>query len=102
MKILTTFTVICLLFASCNSSTKQQFEYSENPNFNISVSFSETIGATPKDGRLLLMLANNNESEPRFQVGEGLNAQLIYGMNVSEWYPNESKTFTSSDFGFPI
>ena len=102
MRLLPAFAVICLLFAGCNSSTKKQFEHSENPDFNISVSFPEAASSTPMDGRLLLMLADNNESEPRFQISEGLNGQLIYGMNVFEWYPNESKTFKTTDFGFPI
>ena len=102
MRLLPVFTVIYLLFVGCNSSTQKQFEGSENQNFNVSVIFPAEISAEPKDGRLLLMLADNDNSEPRFQISEGLNGQLIYGMNVSEWQPNEQKTFKTTDFGFPI
>jgi len=36
----------------------------------------------PEDGRLLLIFANNNETEPRFQINGGLKTQVIFGMNV--------------------
>ena len=31
----------------------------------------------PEDGRLLLIFANNNETEPRFQINGGLKTQVI-------------------------
>ena len=60
----------CLL--SCNSDPNR-FESS-----TILVSYSAEIGQQTYDGRILLILADNNESEPRFQVSEGLNAQPIF------------------------
>ncbi len=67
----------------------------------INVSFSNKISTENLDGRLLLMLSNNNEKEPRFQIG-GLNSQLIYGMNIDKLAPGKKVTFNEDVFGFPI
>ncbi|MCU0419591.1 MAG: hypothetical protein MUC38_08015 [Cyclobacteriaceae bacterium] len=54
------------------------------------------------DGRLLLMLANNDKDEPRFQIGDGLKAQPIFGVDVNGLKPGESITVDESVFGFPF
>lgn len=102
MKLLPVLAALSLVFSACDTSTKKQFQHTDNPNFSISVAFSDAVSPDAKDGRLLLMLANNNETEPRYQISEGLGGQLIYGMNVTDWRPKETKTFTASNFGFPI
>src|SRR5689334_9439541 len=56
----------------------------------------------PLDGRLLLLLAKNNKTEPRFQVSDGSNTQLVFGMDVEDWKAGQSKTFTGKEFGYPL
>ena len=65
------------------------------------VSISETLSDPPGDGRLLLLLSDNDEQEPRFQITPGLNAQPIFGQNVTEMAPGEQKVFDAGVFGFP-
>jgi type 1 fimbria pilin len=65
-------------------------------NNSISVSFTKTANSKQLDGRLLLMLSNNDEKEPRFQINDGLNTQLIFGMNVDGMTPEETITFDDS------
>ena len=84
------------IFISCNSNT------GTDSKIAIAVSFSEEISTKKLDGRLLLMLSTNNEKEPRFQIGEGLNNQLIFGMNVNGLSANEKVNFNEAVFGFPI
>ena len=48
------------------------------------------------------MLSTNKEAEPRFQINNGLNTQLIFGKNVEGWQKGESITFTSEELGYPI
>ncbi|MEB8344916.1 alpha/beta hydrolase-fold protein [Flavobacteriaceae bacterium KMM 6898] len=86
--------VIC--FASCQSNKEVSTPIA------VSVTFSDAVGAEKMDGRLLLMLANNDKTEPRFQINDGLKAQLIYGKNVDGMAPNEKIVFDGKDFGFPI
>ncbi len=68
---------------------------------SILVSFSGNANESAVEGRLLLMLSTNDEKEPRFQIGTGLDAQLIFGMDVSGMQPGEEIIFDDSVFGFP-
>ncbi len=56
----------------------------------------------PENGRLLLIFANNNETEPRFQINGGLKTQVIFGMNVNQHTPGEKIIFDRKAFGFPV
>ncbi|AYB30752.1 hypothetical protein [Chryseolinea soli] len=65
------------------------------------ISFTKEMSDQAQDGRLLLMLANNNASEPRTQIGDGLSAQLIFGVDVEGMKPGDEITIDESAFGFP-
>jgi len=67
-----------------------------------SVTLPDSLSKKPLDGRLLLILSNNDSKEPRFQVSAGPNAQLIFGMNVDGWQPGTAKIISVAAFGFPI
>lgn len=83
----------CLSLYNCKTETK--------PKLTVNVVLSDSLSAKQLDGRLLLILSDNNDSEPRFQVGEGLNAQPIFGMNVENWSGEKAFSFDDSVFGFP-
>ena len=68
----------------------------------MSVSVSKAVSDAPKDGRLLLMFSNNEEQEPRFQINDGLQTQLIFGMNAEDWKPGDELSFDASVFGYPL
>ncbi len=87
---------LLFIFLSCKKGS------TEKAKINIEVSFSEVIGSDAKDGRLLLMLSKNAETEPRFQINDGLSTQLIFGMDVEALVPNQKKIFTEEIFGFPF
>ncbi len=65
------------------------------------VSFLKEANEETLDGRLLLMLSTNDEKEPRFQIGTGLDAQLIFGMDVDGMKSEQEIVFDDSVFGFP-
>ncbi len=67
----------------------------------IKVSFSSETSSAALDGRLILMFADNDKSEPRFQINPGLNAQPVFGMNVEGMEPGEISVFTDEILGFP-
>jgi hypothetical protein len=96
MKNLTFLTLFCIFLFSCKSDNLK------NPDVAIDVSFLESINSSNLDGRLLLMFSTNNDSEPRFQINEGLNGQLVFGMNVEQLQPNKKVDFTEDVFGFPV
>jgi hypothetical protein len=68
----------------------------------ILVSYSTAQSNKPLDGRLILMLSNNNKAEPRFQIIDGPATQIAFGIDVENWKVGESKAFTASAFGYPI
>jgi hypothetical protein len=74
-------------------------ETSTAPAF--SISFTEAMSDQAQDGRLLLMLANNNSSEPRFQINDGLSTQLIFGIDVEGMQPGKEIIIDESAFGYP-
>ena len=97
MKKLTILFILTLFicFGYQKSSVKES-------KITINISFSDSANTKNLDGRLLLMLSTNNKEEPRFQIGVGLDKQLIYGMNVEDLAPNTKVTFDEGVFGFPI
>jgi hypothetical protein len=76
-------------------------ESDETNKNSINVSFSNTVSAENKDGRLLMMLSSNDENEPRFQINDGLETQLIFGMNVEGMEAGNNIVFDESVFGYP-
>ena len=74
-------------------------EKNEGPRFVIS--FTKELSEQAQDGRLLLLLANNNVSEPRFQINDGLSTQLVYGIDVEGITPGQEITIDETAFGFP-
>lgn len=55
----------------------------------------------PLDGRLLLMLSTNDSNEPRFQISDGPNTQLIFGLDIENWSEGSIDIGTNA-YGYPI
>jgi len=90
---LSIFLVYVLILNSCSDSYD---------NWDITVMLPETVSEDPQDGRLLLFFATNNDREPRFQVSDGPNTQLVFGMDVNGWEPGTELDFDPSSLGYPI
>jgi hypothetical protein len=72
----------------------------ETPQF--SITFPRIRSAVPLDGRLLLMVSNDSSAEPRFQIGDQENTQLIFGVNVDGWGPARPATIDATVLGYPL
>jgi hypothetical protein len=59
------------------------------------------VSETPLDGRLILILTKDDETEPRLQVRPGVNAVQIFGMNVESMRPGEPVVLDETVFGYP-
>jgi hypothetical protein len=84
-------TAIVLIMFSCSNA---------QPTFVINYPAAHTQQIL--DGRLLLLLSKNNKAEPRFQITDGPQTQLAFGMDVENWKPGEVKLFSQKEFGYPI
>jgi len=87
--------IIILLISSCQQN-------SDHNNLEISLLVPENKEQKSIDGRLLLIFAKNNDTEPRFQINGGLNAQVIFGMNVENHVPGQKIRFDNQALGFPV
>ena len=68
-----------------------------------SITFGKDKSPTPLDGRLLILIANNDKSEPRFQITDGHETQQVFGIDVENWKAGEVKTINNNNgFGYPI
>lgn len=73
-----------------------------NPPFEFQVSIDPALHEAALDGRLILLLSKNGESEPRFQARPGIKAIQIFGQNIEGLAEGESVSFGSEIFGYPV
>jgi hypothetical protein len=66
------------------------------------VSFPKEKNGQPLDGRVLLVLSSNNSEEPRFQITNDPDTQLIFGIDVDGLKPGESAVIDRSVLGYPV
>ena len=68
----------------------------------IEVSIPSELEQQAVDGRIILMISTDRDSEPRFQVRPGAKAIQIFGIDVDGLEPGESAVFDASVFGYPV
>ncbi len=76
------------------------------PKHAAEVSFKVSIPATlveaPLDGRLLLFLSKDGETEPRFQAKPGVHAIQLFGQNIDGFAGGDELVFDADAFGYPV
>ena len=91
-----------LLLVSLAFPQKAKLENESQSNLRFAVSFPGERSSIPLDGRLLLLISTNNESEPRFQINEDLNTQQVFGIDVEGWKPDAEAIVDAGAFGYPV
>ena len=86
-----TYLFICLLLMYTGASGQ-----------TFSVTFPDSVGKEPVDGRLLLIVASNDKSEPRFQVNDEVKTAQIFGRDVDGMRPGQQMLIDSRAFGYPV
>ena len=66
------------------------------------ITFDAGLSAAPLDGRLLVILAKDEDKEPRFQLSDEPQTAQAFGFDVEGWKPGHPATFDASAFGYPI
>ncbi|MBI4542388.1 MAG: hypothetical protein HY705_05110, partial [Gemmatimonadetes bacterium] len=66
------------------------------------ISFPRERSAAPLDGRLLLLISADTTAEPRFQISDGPNTQLVFGTDVEGLAPGQEAVIAGEVFGYPI
>jgi hypothetical protein len=69
----------------------------------IGVSYPKELGPGPIDGRMLLILSDDESREPRFRISSrNPDAQPLFGLDVNGLRPDEEAVFQTGIFGFPV
>ncbi len=71
-------------------------------NLRFEIDYSNEFQDSGYDGRVLLMISDNNKAEPRFQINDSHNTQMIFGIDVESWNANEKITIDAEAIGYPI
>ena len=87
---------IIMLFSFLRIEGKQQCK------LRFEILFTKEQCESPLNGRLLLMISTDGNSESRFQIGEGPNSQLVFGITVDELKPGDRAIIDGTAFGYPI
>ena len=90
-----TFTLLGL--AACAPGVEQ-----DGAPLRFGISFSEEKSKEALDGRLLLMISNDDSEEPRFQISTGPETQLLFGIDVEGLGPGETAVMDAAVFGYPL
>jgi hypothetical protein len=87
---------VIVLLLLCNAL------YAQPSSLRVELSFPSARSAQPLDGRLLLLVSSDSTAEPRFQINEGPETQLVFGIDVEGMQPNTPARIDASAFGFPL
>ena len=68
----------------------------------ITVAFPPDVSPKPIDGRILLLLSSDPSQEPRMQINDSPDSQLVFGKTVDGMVPNQPVTITDQADGYPI
>jgi hypothetical protein len=67
----------------------------------IMVHFPASRSVKPLDGRLLLLLSNDPQEEPRMQIDDTPKSQMMFGVTVDGWKPDQPLTIGDNAQGYP-
>lgn len=68
----------------------------------VAITFAADQSREPLDGRLLLMISNDDSNEPRFQIVDGPKSQVAFGLDVDGWKPGADAIVDRRVLGYPI
>jgi hypothetical protein len=91
-----------LLLISLAFPQKARLACQPQANLRFAVSFPVERSTIALDGRLLLLIASNNDREPRFQISEDLNTQQVFGIDVEGLKPGAEAILDNEAFGYPV
>jgi hypothetical protein len=88
---------VCILTLSLAPAWAQP----AGPRFEIT--YPASLGEGPFDGRVLLLISDNFDTEPRLAISDtSLKTQLVFGIDVLGWKPGDKAIVDGSVLGFPL
>ncbi|HEX9728776.1 MAG TPA: hypothetical protein VGA37_09760 [Gemmatimonadales bacterium] len=75
---------------------------SPQEGLSFAISVPTERGTESLDGRVLLLISADSTNEPRFQISDGANTQLVFGVDVDGLAPGHAATVDATAFGYPL
>jgi hypothetical protein len=92
--------IALLLFTPCAPAAAKKPAQPSTLHFEIS--FPKEQSAAALDGHILLLISNNNEKEPRFQLSFAtVDSQQAFGVDVDQLAPGTPAVVDDSTLGYP-
>jgi hypothetical protein len=67
-----------------------------------SISFPKELRSAPLDGRLLLLVSTDPSAEPRMQINDTPDTQMVFGIDVDGMQPGQPAIVDENAFGYPV
>ncbi|MFZ1142064.1 MAG: alpha/beta hydrolase-fold protein [Candidatus Sulfotelmatobacter sp.] len=94
------FWIVFLFCATAHAATAKPVAKPASQHFEIS--FAREMSAAPLDGHLLLLISNNDEKEPRFQISfKTPDSQQVFGVDVDGLAPGVPAVIEAATLGYP-
>ena len=71
------------------------------PAQTITVTLPAAKAAKALDGRLLVLFSTEEKGEPRFQITDGPQTQMVFGQDVESWKPGTAVKLEAAAAGYP-
>jgi hypothetical protein len=72
------------------------------PSTRVVVTFAPSLEPKPVDGRLLVVVAKEESSEPRAQVTDNDDTAQIFGIDVDGWKAGTPAVVDNATLGYPV
>jgi Putative esterase len=93
-------TILVLSAILTHAGTTKPDAKPASPRFE--VSFPKELSAAPLDGHVLLLISNNDEKEPRFQVSfMAAESQQVFGVDIDALAPGAPAIIDAATLGYP-
>jgi hypothetical protein len=100
LKRISTLLAICLFASASFAAAKKPAPKAAPLRFEIS--FPKEVSSAPLDGHIMLLLSNNNDKEPRFQISfDTPESQQEFGVDVDGLIPGAPAVVDASTLGYP-
>lgn len=83
----------------CGDSSAAQTPLAEP---QVSVRVKAGLADGPLQGRLLVLLARDGATEPRFQILDDDRTAQVFGVDVEDWSPGQVRTLSGEVAGAPV
>ena len=92
----------CAALALAGLAKRVTPDAAQSTGTRVRVSFPASLEAQRLDGRLLVMLSTKPSAEPRFQITDGPETQLVFGIDVEGLAPGTPATVDAAAVGYPV